>query len=195
MSSNDRIRWNQRYRDADRGWYDSPRALLLENADSLPANGWALDVAMGMGANARFLSDRGLKVIGLDASEVAVRYAKKASPALAAAIMDLDHVHLAAGRLDLIVNLYFLNRALFTLYPMWLKPGGILVIECLTLDMLDVRPDLDPQRLLHPGELYQTFGRWDILFHREGWMLSEHGHQKAVESLIARHPGPEVKHV
>lgn len=188
MSREDRFRWNQRYRNAPPGWYDCPREILVQQLSSLPKCGLALDVAMGMGANARYLMEKGWRVVGLDSSDYAVRKAKQQSPALDAVIIDLDHVHLAARRFDLILNLYFLNRRLLIQYPAWLKPGGILIMECLTLDMLSVRPDLQPDHLIKPGELLDHFGSWEILYHRSGWFTSEHGHEKAIESLIARLP-------
>lgn len=189
MSHEDRLRWNQRYKNAPRGWYESPREILVQHLPLLPTGGLALDVAMGMGANARFLMENGWRVIGLDSSDYAVKKAKQLSSILGAAIIDLDHVHLCANRFDLILNLYFLNRHLLSQYPKWLRPGGILIMECLTTDMLSVRPELQPDHLIQPGELLNHFGHWEILFHRSGWFTSEHGHEKAIDSLIARLPG------
>ena len=66
----DAQRWNQRYREGQHAGFDRPRAFLLAQAAWLPTHGLALDVAMGLGANAAWLLSRGLRVIGVDISEV-----------------------------------------------------------------------------------------------------------------------------
>ena len=54
--------------------------------------------------------------------------------------------------------------------------------------MLQLQPDLDPSHLVEEGELTLAFKGWDILIQREGWVVSDHGNQKATASLIARLP-------
>ena len=70
-----------------------------------------------------------------------------------------------------------------------LRPGGILVIETLSQEMGAMRPDIDPQYLLQPGELQAAFSDWRILAYREGWVETETRHPKAVASLVACRPG------
>ena len=185
MSSQDAARWNQRYQNKDRKSYQLPRAFLVENAAALPRAGWALDVAMGLGGNASFLLARGLRVVGLDISEVAVREAKSHLPNLLAVNADLTHFCLPSASFDAIINFYFLDRSLWPLYWQLLKPGGVLIIETLTEEMLTVRPDIDPVYLLKPGELYATFQDWIVLIYREGW-IDQDGWRRHVASLVAR---------
>jgi hypothetical protein len=73
-------------------------------------------------------------------------------------------------------------------YPRWLKPGGILMIETLTQDMLAIQPDLDPAYLLKPGELSMAFTDLEILVYREGQQVSRGGRTSVVASLVARKP-------
>jgi len=140
---------------------------------------------MGLGGNAAFLLARGLHVIGLDISEVAVRAAKARWPGLHAAVVDLSHFNLPAATFDVIVNFYFLDRRLWPMYRRALKPGGVLIIETLTHEMLTVRPDIDPIYLLKPGELGAAFEDWQVVTQRETW-LNDEGWLRAVAGLVGR---------
>ncbi len=86
------------------------------------------------------------------------------------------------------MNFYYLQRDLWPEFKRTLKPGGVLVLETLTVKMRETMPEIDPAYLLQPGELREVFQDWDILVYREGWVTSDRGHQKAVASMIARRP-------
>ena len=185
----DAERWNTRYSQDERYLGDiPPRHFLVENATCLPTKGLALDAAMGLGGNAGFLLERGLRVVGVDVSWVAARQAKARLPGLMAAVADLTCFHLPDEHFDVILNFYFLQRELWKQYRRALRPGGILVIETLMQEMHNIRPDIDPQYLLHPGELKAAFKDWQILTYREGWVETETRHPKALASLIACRP-------
>jgi tellurite methyltransferase len=176
MPIEDAERWNARYWEDKRTHGDiPPRRFLVENAGCLPSQGLALEAAMGLGGNAGFLLERGLRVMGVDVSWVAVRQAKRRLPGLMAVVADLTR--------------YYLQRDLWGTYRRALRPGGILVIETLMQEMREHRPDIDPQYLLNPGELMAAFSDWQILVYREGWVETETRHPKAVASLIASRPG------
>lgn len=184
----DAQRWNARYRSQAIGPAEPPRQLLRDVAQRLPAAGLALDVAMGRGSNAALLLERGLRVIGFDVSWVAVRYAKARWPALNAAVLDLTQAVLPPDTFDVILNFYYLDRALWPQYRRALKPGGWLVFETMTRDMLRLKPDLNPSHLLEPGELRAAFEDWDVILEYEGWRTGQDGHRKAVAQLAARRP-------
>lgn len=188
MAQTDAVRWNKRYQETRGNWSQPARPFLVENAHLLPARGVALDLAMGMGQNSQFLLDRGLDVVGVDISITAALHARERCPRLMAAVADLEHYRFPASAFDVVLNLYFLQREWFAEFSGLLKPGGILVFETLARPMRTVRPDLNPAHLLEPGELRAAFAGWEILVYREGWVESDHGHQKAVASLIARRP-------
>lgn len=186
MSSADAQRWNSRYSQPPRETFERPRPYLVESARWLPAAGMALDLAMGLGGNAGFLIERGLRVIGVDISAVAARRARKRYPELMAAVIDLTRFHLPADRFDLIINFYYLQRDLWPAIQRALRPGGILIYETLMVDMRSIHPEIDPQYLLQPGELRQAFPDLELLDYREGWTEPENRHPKAVASLAAR---------
>src|SRR5512139_1492083 len=91
MSSADAIKWNARYRLGVDAAFDAPRDFLIAQAHYLPDRGLALDIAMGLGGNTGFLIERGLRVIGVDVSEVGVRRVKQRWPSLMGAVIDLTH--------------------------------------------------------------------------------------------------------
>lgn len=189
MPVEDAERWDRRYLlDSRFRTYTRPRDFLVEQAGRLPEQGWALDVAMGRGGNASYLLARGLRVVGLDISGIAARRAKEWLPELMAVQVDLTNFDLPSGKFDVILNFYYLQRSLWDKYRDWLLPGGILVFESLTLDMLKYQPDIDPQYLLQPGELLDGFRDFEILEYREGERISGSGRRSAVASLVARYP-------
>jgi tellurite methyltransferase len=182
----DADRWNARYREDKRYSFERPRDFLVENSGLLPSSGLALDAAMGLGNNAGFLLERGLSVVGVDISAVGVREARQKHPAIMAVIGDLCDFYIPPDTFDVILNFFYLQRDLFAVYKKALKRDGILVIETLTEDMLQVQPDTEPDYLLARGELQQAFEDLEILVYKEGWDSDERGHKRAVASLIAR---------
>jgi SAM-dependent methyltransferase len=190
MPHSDAERWDARYREDVRfGSYRQPRCFLVENAHLLPTQGLALDVAMGQGGNAAYLIARGLRVVGVDISSVAVHQAKRRLPDLMAVIADLTRFYLPEARFDVILNFFYLQRELWGGYQQALRPGGLLILETLTVEMLSINPEIDRRYLLQPGELKAAFGNWQILVYREGWVALDTSHPRAVARLVARRPG------
>lgn len=183
----DANRWNARYLEEPRRSFEKPRAFLVENSRHLPANGLALDAAMGLGANAGFLLERGLRVVGVDVSEVGVGIAKQRMPALMGVVADLERFYLPTAAFDVILTFYYLQRSLWPEYTRALKPGGVLFFETLTVEMLEIQPDIERSYLLEPGELQEAFPELETLVYREGWSEGENGgHRRPTAGLIAR---------
>jgi len=185
MSSADAIKWNERYRSEQ---FQRPREFLIEQAQVLPERGLALDIALGLGGNAGFLIERGLRVIGADISEVGVRRAKDRWPSLMGAVIDLTRYRWPLCSFDVILNFYYCQRNLWPRFRSLLKPGGVLIMETLTIETLRVRPDYTPDFLLQPDELRRAFADWEVLVYREGWIEMKDHSPRAVASLVARRP-------
>jgi tellurite methyltransferase len=188
MPRADALRWDERYRTERYAASNQPRPLLVECSAYLPPRGLALDVAMGLGGNAAFLMERGLRVVGVDISSVAVRSAKQRLPDLMAVTADLTCFYLPVASFDVIINFYYLQRDLWPAYRQALRPSGVLIMETLTQEMLALQPDVEPEYLLSPGELKEAFSDWEVLVYREGWGDSSTGHPRAIASLAARKP-------
>jgi len=185
MSSVDAIKWNERYRSEQ---FHGPREFLIEQAHYLPDQGVALDIATGLGGNAGFLIERSLRVVGVDVSEVGVRRAKDRWPSLMAAVIDLTHYRWPPCSFDVILNFYYCQRDLWPHFRSMLKPGGVLIMETLTIESLRVRPDYQPDYLLQPDELRHAFADWEGLVYREGWIEMKDHAPRAVASLVTRRP-------
>jgi hypothetical protein len=192
MPIEDGIRWNLRYEDEPRDSFELPRSLLLDHANLIPSQGLALDLAMGLGGNASYLIKHGLQVIGVDISSVAVHRAKRKHPSLIAVVADLEQFYIPPNTFALITDFLYLQRELWIPMTQGLKMGGIMMIECLTAEMLTIHPEINVAFLLKPGELKGVFlsgeiGRtMDIVYYHEGWQSSGKSHRRAVASLIAR---------
>ncbi|MFZ2095610.1 MAG: methyltransferase domain-containing protein [Anaerolineales bacterium] len=152
MATEDAEGWNRRYQSDWRNSFELPRRLLIDHVDLLPAQGLALDIAMGLGGNAIFLMQHGLQVIGVDISFVAVGKAKRKIPSLMAVVADLNKFYIPERTFSVIIDFLYLQRDLWVPMMMGLKKDGVMIIECLLKDMLSIHPEINPQFLLKTGE-------------------------------------------
>lgn len=191
MQPHDAEYWNDRYQAEEDIWLRrNPNPLLEEYVSLLPTYGLALDAAAGVGINSRFLAQRGLRVISLDISEVALRHAyqlaQKQKLPIRAVVFDLSNLWLPSDCLDLIVNFRFLDRTTFPIYRRALKPGGLLFLEILVRISV---VETNPHHYLKPGELISSFQDFDIKHRRVRPLDKDYdGPQKWAEQLIARKP-------
>lgn len=157
MASADAARWDARYRDPRAKGFTEPASLLIEHATLLPEHGIALDIAMGLGGSADRLLARGLTVVGVDISNVAVRAARARLPGLLAVVADLERFDLPEACADVVVNFRYTQRSLWPRFRRWLRPGGVLMIETFSVARQAAMPDADPSYFLRPGELRAAF--------------------------------------
>lgn len=188
MPAEDAQRWDRRYQEEPFARFLSSRPYLIEHTAELPVGGLILDVAMGLGGNAGYLIERGFRVVGVDISRVAVVQAHRRLPALRAVLADLTQIRFPSAVFDGVINFYYLQRDIWPEYHRMLKPGGLLILESLSQDMLDIKPDIEARFLLEPGELPEAFAGWKILDTREGWQPAQNGSYKATASIVARKP-------
>ncbi len=137
----DAIRWDDRYRSAPPaeprppGVFDDHAELLA----LLPSTGIAVDIACGLGHQALWLADRGLRVVALDVSPLAIERLHLAATALGldrmidARVTDLDAgLPEDPARADVIVCQRFRQPALYPQIVERLAVGGLAIVTVLS---------------------------------------------------------------
>ena len=162
-----------------------PAQFLVENVALLP-KGRALDVAMGSGRNAIFLSKMGFDVEGLDVSPEAVsgalELARKSGVNLRAQVADLErNYNIEKGAYDVIICFNYLQRSLIPQIKDGLCKGGMVVYETFIVGQAQFGKPKNPDYLLRHNELLNMFRDFRCLCYREGIVES----RRAVASIIA----------
>lgn len=190
MSENERIRWNQRYRERGPSTVE-PASFIVSLDMLLPRHGRALDVAGGAGRHAIWLAGRGLDVTLVDISEVAVAlaadHAVDTGVSVHTIVSDLEFNPLPPGPWDVIIDFHFLHRPLFAQFARELAPGGYLVFSQPTMSNLQRHDRPGAKFLLGDGELPDLISqlndpKLEIIEYREGWL--DDGRHEAC--LVAR---------
>ncbi|MEM6988934.1 MAG: class I SAM-dependent methyltransferase [Myxococcota bacterium] len=178
MSEADRARWNAKYQAGTHG-DPTVTPTLRAVAASLPAQGRAIDLAGGRGANAVWLAGRGLAVTLVDISDVALAAARSLAEArgvpLSTLQLDLEREPIPAGPWDLVLCSSYLERAMWGQVP--LAPGGRLVWIHPTVTNLERNPKPSQRFLLKPGEgasIIAALPNVRIHEHREDWIDGRH---------------------
>jgi SAM-dependent methyltransferase len=186
MSEPRHVDWDERHRGQPPGAAEPFLAAMLAR---IP-RGVALDVAAGRGRNALALARAGMRVLAVDRSAEAMRIAAAAARAARLAIWpvvaNLDSFHLKDESFDVIVNINFLDRALFPKFVRALRPGGILIAETFLIDQATIAQPRDPRFLLDHGELRALAGGLEIEEYREGLTVSASGQRAFRASMVAR---------
>ncbi|MFQ5993703.1 MAG: class I SAM-dependent methyltransferase [Acidiferrobacterales bacterium] len=178
-------KWDERYRDAAER---PPARVLTENAHLLPAQGYALDVACGLGSNALLLAERGLEAFAWDSSPVAVEKLKARALArglaVHAEVRDVVQRPPEADRFDVIVVSRFLDRELAPSLIDALHHQGLLFYQTFTRTRLSESGPTNPDYLLADGELLLLFAPLQPLVYREEGRVGDHGRGFRDEALL-----------
>ena len=199
----DRARWNQIYNDRSHTTLEPDDSFVAiyqrfihpRFAQRGPKR--ALDIAGGVGRNTLFLAREGWQVTLNELSDEAAHLAEanaareglpltvsRASALEALSPGDLSLGVLSPGalnpacqprtRYDLILMLFYLDRALFPLLPSVLAPGGMLFIKTRTEDHPRFRSGSHhPEYFLRSGELDTSFPGLRMLHSRESAGMAE----------------------
>lgn len=186
MSQFDHDKWNDRYRAQLPGAITPPTELFEIAQRYLPKAGQALDIAGGTGRNSRPLLERGLQVTLTDISPIALELAKQSAWAaghdLTTMEIDFELDPFPAGPWDVIVQVCFLDRALFPKFASTLAPGGLLLIAQPSAQNLERHPRPPRPFLLESREVLTLTAGLEILHYTEDWQSC--GRHEA--QLIAR---------
>jgi SAM-dependent methyltransferase len=186
MSEAHRADWDARHRGRPGGEAEPFLAAMLAR---IP-RGLALDVAAGRGRNAIVMARAGLAVVAVDFSADAMRTlaatAHAARLAVWPVVANLDSFHLKDESFDAIVNINFLDRALFPKFGRALRPGGVLIAETFLVDQAAIGHPRDPRFLLDHGELRSLAGGLEVEEYREGVTIYPNGDRAFRASMVAR---------
>lgn len=167
--SQERRKWDARYQGGS--GVGTVAAVLLENAHLLPAQGQALDVACGLGANAMFLAQRGFEVHAWDISPVAMarlsEESRKRGLRVIAEVRDVVADPPAANSFDVVVVSRFLDRRLTIALTNSLRPGGLLFYETFTRERVTDEGPANPCYRLADNELLALFAALRVIVYRE----------------------------
>lgn len=179
MTREDRRRWDKRYASQGPvpvGAVESP-SVFAAYAEIFPTTGQALDLACGQGFGTVWLARRGMEVLGLDISPVAISQARDLARRSGVDdrcrfdVVDLDAGLPAGSPVDVVLCHRFRDRRLDRAIVERLAPGGLLAIAALS--EVDATPG--PFRAA-PGELRAAFAELDLVAAGEAqghaWLLA-----------------------
>jgi SAM-dependent methyltransferase len=179
--------WDEKY-EREGNPSKSPSLFLAEQISRL-SRGKALDLAMGSGRNSIFLARNGYEVDAIDNSSVAVRklqsFVKAQSLSITVTQADLTTCQIPDNTYDLIINFNYLERSLIPRIKKGLNRGGMLLFETYTIEQPRYGRPRNPDYLLKPNELLNSFSDLHIIFYHERIDHSTGQHQ-ALASLLAQ---------
>lgn len=170
----------------------APEPFFLEMLLRLP-RGLALDIAAGSGRHSFVMAHAGIGVIAIDKSIDAMRELQNAARKLNLAIWpvvgDMDDFPLGAKSFDAIVNINFLDRALFPKFIEALKPGGILLADTFLVEQASIGHPRSPEHLLKHGELRELMRGLEVEVSHEGLVEYPDGMRAWRSGALGRKPG------
>ena len=192
MSEADRERWNDRYAAGEYAGRRWPSDFLKESIPRLPG-GRALDLACGLGRNARFLAENGWSVDAVDISDVALDKAKALAPNadIRWIACDLEQGITPPGEYDLVLNIRYVNLPLLASMCSALRAGGALLVEQ-HLALPDMADDVvgprNPRFRVERGALREVAAGLRIEVDQEGLFRDPNGESAALARLLAFRP-------
>jgi tellurite methyltransferase len=180
MAAEDRVRWDDVYRNSKGKPYPAPDPMLFDYTPPAPAGDErrALDLAAGLGQNGLWLASQGYITDVMDISRIALTRARMEMSMrnlrnINLLQVDLDDVQLKASHYHVVCVFRYLKRSLWKQIQQAVVPGGRVIFESYNLNYLDVVPAFNTEFLLHPGELADTFALWNVLHENEDDYVSQ----------------------
>ncbi len=173
MSHDTQTKWNQKYQTAALSTPAEPAWVLRQHSRLLPLQGKALDLAAGLGGNARLLAQCGLSVEAWDISDTALSLLKRWAQTYKLPIhtqqLDLAQPNWPPKQFDVVVVSRYLDRQAFKRIKQLLKPGGRLFYQTFLVPVQENGPK-NPDYYVQSGELVKAFLPWRIEVYGEGWL-------------------------
>ncbi|BBP44270.1 class I SAM-dependent methyltransferase [Thiosulfativibrio zosterae] len=166
-------KWDDKYANLDPKRPVLPCWLLKHHSRRLPLKGKALDLACGLGGNARFMAQCGLSVEAWDISDNALtilnNWAAINRLKIKPMLCDFEQMLFPYQQFDVIVVSRYLNRELFAQIETALKPGGMLFYQTFLSPVQENAPQ-NPKFYLKPTEFNQAWSNLTTEIYGEGWL-------------------------
>lgn len=180
--------WEEIYRAKALEGMPEP-AGLLRDYEHLLTGGSALDIAAGEGHNGIFLAGKGYTVTCVDRASSAVELiranAARQGAAIQAVAADMLAYPIPENSFDVMLDFYFLERALLPGIKAGLRKDGLVFFETYTMEQQQFGGPHNPDFLLKPNELLLAFLDFFIIFYHE--RIDTSGSEpRAIASLVAQ---------
>jgi SAM-dependent methyltransferase len=172
MSSDDRVRWDNIYKQRADQPYPAPDPLLLQFTPPAEKDARALDLCGGVGQNGLWLAEQGYNTDIMDVSRVGLHRARKEMlirnlRGVNLLPIDVDFLQLESEVYQLVCVFRYLRREIFPVIKRSVKVGGRVVYETFNVDYLTLVPQFNRAFLLEKGELAGFFDDWRVLYLEE----------------------------
>lgn len=169
-------KWDAKYQGFDPKHPVEACWLLKHHLKHLPLKGKGLDLACGLGGNARLLAQCGLQVDAWDISDTALTHLNNWAAVnqlpIFVSITNFEQMLFPFQQYDVIVVSRYLNRDLFPQIMQSLKPGGKLFYQTFLAPVQDHAPN-NPNYYLKTGELQKLCPDLVTEIYGEGWLADE----------------------
>jgi tellurite methyltransferase len=178
--------WNARYKTGSHGNSEPDPLLVFAFQEYLEQPARALDLAGGLGRHAIWLAEREWSVDLVDVSEVGLEIVRERAAERGVTIHTVQHdltQGIPGGEYDLVLDFFYLERALLPGIPRLLKPNGVLVFKTYTERhslLSQGGGPKHPMHLLKSNELLREFSDLEVLYYRETVK------EKGVAEMVAR---------
>lgn len=186
--------WDDRYRGDDYLYGKDPNTFLADHCGLL--RGPVLSLSEGEGRNAVFMASRGLEVLGVDISKLALEKAKQLAESrgvqIETKVADLASFEPEEGHYGSVVSIsaHLPSRVRNRLYPLVaraLKPHGVIILEAFSERQIsrDTGGPKDVDMLMTVDKVRQEFPNFEpILLHETLRKLSEGGSHSGIASVV-----------
>ncbi|MDP3301132.1 MAG: methyltransferase domain-containing protein [Sulfuricurvum sp.] len=179
----DKTRWNAKHQNVPMP--NSPSNIVIKNVQ--PSHGKrALDIACGTGRNTHYLAKLGYEVDAVDISDYALSQIDRTNQ-IHTIESDLTNYSIASNSYDLIININYLERKLFSSMIEGLTNEGILIFETfITAHEAGYHNPSNPDFLLRSNELPTAFSALKTLFYEERDNINMYGEKVKIASYIGQ---------
>ncbi|PLA75230.1 class I SAM-dependent methyltransferase [Hydrogenovibrio sp. SC-1] len=190
-------KWDQHYAEQPANKPVAAAWVLKQHLSELPLRGKALDLACGLGGNARLLAQCGFKVDAWDISDTALtqlnNWAAVNRLPINPMLCDFEQMLFPYQQYDVIVISRYLNRDLWPQICQALKPNGKLFFQTF-LAPVQIHAPKNPAYYLQAGELQkwvdsdQAWSEFRLNIYGEGWLTESKSTHRYAWMIAQKRP-------